>query len=68
MGSKADFDGRETPQSPVQTEAMLDTYFNHLHARPYYILDESSVRQRLQMKQLPGYLTHAISAVAARYV
>ncbi|KAK7716960.1 hypothetical protein SLS64_000904 [Diaporthe eres] len=37
------------------------------HAKPFYILDESSVRQRLQLNQLPTYLVHAIYAVAARY-
>ncbi|KAI1502633.1 fungal-specific transcription factor domain-containing protein [Biscogniauxia marginata] len=51
----------------VQTDALLDTYFNRFHAKPYHILDESSVRQRLQLNQLPSFLVHAIYAVAARY-
>ncbi|KAI1336562.1 fungal-specific transcription factor domain-containing protein [Xylariaceae sp. FL0016] len=51
----------------VQVDALLDTYFSRFHAKPYHILDESSVRQRLQLHQLPSYLVLAIYAVAARY-
>ncbi|RYP26575.1 hypothetical protein DL767_007973 [Monosporascus sp. MG133] len=51
----------------VQADALLDTYFTRFHAKPYYILDESSVRQRLQLSQLPNYLVHAVYAVGARY-
>ncbi len=54
------------PSPGVQADALLDTYFTRFHAKPYHILDESSVRQRLQVNQLPDYLTHAIYAVAAR--
>ncbi|KAI9167280.1 LOW QUALITY PROTEIN: transcriptional regulatory protein [Paramyrothecium foliicola] len=57
---------RESSTPPVQTDALLDTYFSRFHAKPYHILDESSVRQRMQLAQLPTYLCHAISAVAAR--
>lgn len=52
----------------MQTDALLDTYFSRFHAKPFYILDESTVRQRLQLNQLPNYLVNAIYAVAARYV
>ncbi|KAL1867252.1 hypothetical protein VTK73DRAFT_4265 [Phialemonium thermophilum] len=55
------------PSPQVQTDLFLDTYFARLHGKPYYILDESSLRQRLQLGQLPPYLVHAIYAVAARY-
>ncbi|KAH7324507.1 fungal-specific transcription factor domain-containing protein [Stachybotrys elegans] len=58
---------RDSSTPPVQTDALLDTYFSRFHAKPYHILDESSVRQRMQLSQLPGYLCQAISAVAARY-
>ncbi|OTA98742.1 hypothetical protein M426DRAFT_102908 [Hypoxylon sp. CI-4A] len=51
----------------IQTDVLLDTYFSRFHAKPYHILDESSVRQRLQLNQLPSYLAHAIYSVAARY-
>ncbi|GKT90821.1 fungal specific transcription factor [Colletotrichum tofieldiae] len=49
----------------VQPDALLDTYFTRFHSKPYHILDESSVRQRLQLNQLPTYLVHGIYAVAA---
>ncbi|OBR07555.1 Fungal specific transcription factor domain-containing protein [Colletotrichum higginsianum IMI 349063] len=56
------------PSPPsVQPDALLDTYFTRFHSKPYHILDESSVRQRLQLNQLPNYLVHGIYAVAARY-
>lgn len=56
------------PSPPaVQADALLDTYFSRFHAKPFHILDESTVRQRLQLNQLPRYLVHAICAVAARY-
>lgn len=54
--------------SVVQTDTLLDTYFSRFHAKPFYILDESNVRQRLQLGQLPNYLVNAIYAVAARFV
>ena len=55
------------PPRGVEPDALLDTYFNRFHAKPFYILDESTLRQRLQLNQVPGYLIHAIFAVAARY-
>ncbi|KAF2967633.1 hypothetical protein GQX73_g5930 [Xylaria multiplex] len=58
-----------TNESPpaIPSDALLDTYFTRFHAKPYHILDESSIRQRLRLNQLPPYLVHAIYAVAARY-
>lgn len=55
------------PSPGVQTEALLDTYFSRFHAKPFHILDESTIRQRIQLNQLPPYLIHAIYAVGARY-
>ncbi|KAK3327141.1 fungal-specific transcription factor domain-containing protein [Cercophora scortea] len=55
------------PSPGVQPDALLDTYFARFHAKPFHILDESTLRQRLQLNQVPIYLLHAISAVAARY-
>ncbi|KAI8966645.1 fungal-specific transcription factor domain-containing protein [Daldinia sp. FL1419] len=55
------------PSPGVQIDTLLDTYFSRFHAKPYHILDESSVRQRLQLNQLPNYLIYAIYSVAARY-
>lgn len=55
------------PSPPgFQTDALLDTYFSRFHAKPFFVLDESSVRQRLQLNQLPTFLIHAVYAVAAR--
>lgn len=55
------------PISAVQPDALLDTYFTRFHAKPFYVLDESTLRQRLQLGQVPGYLIQAIYAVAAKY-
>jgi hypothetical protein len=55
-------------QSPNLTpDLLVDTYFARIHGKPYYILDESTTRQRLQANQLPGHLAYAIYAVSARY-
>lgn len=56
---------REPPPT-VQPNALLDTYFARFHAKPFHILDESTLRQRLQLSQVPDYLVHAIYAVAAK--
>jgi hypothetical protein len=54
-------------QSPsVSPDLLLDTYFARLHGKPYYILDEVTTRQRLQLNQLPTYLVYAIYALSAR--
>lgn len=51
----------------VPTEALLDTYFSRFHGKPYHILDETVIRQRIQAHQIPSFLAHAIYAVSARY-
>lgn len=56
----------ESPPA-IPPESLLDIYFNRLHDKPFYIFDESTLRQRLQLNQVPSYLVHAIYAVAARY-
>lgn len=58
---------RQALASPVHTDALVHTYCARFHGKPYYILDESSVRQRMQAGQLPGYLCYATWAVAARH-
>ncbi|EMT63593.1 hypothetical protein FOC4_g10013829 [Fusarium odoratissimum] len=58
---------RDLSPPPAQAEVLLDTYFARFHGKPYYIVDESSIRQRLQLNQLPRFLSFAISAVAARH-
>jgi hypothetical protein len=55
-------------QSPnLAPDLLIDSYFARIHGKPYYILDESTTRQRLQANQLPGHLAYAIYAVSARY-
>ncbi|EJT80273.1 hypothetical protein GGTG_00276 [Gaeumannomyces tritici R3-111a-1] len=56
-----------SPTGPVPVDALLDTYFSRFHGKPYHILGESSIRQRLLVNQVPSFLAHAIYAVAARY-
>lgn len=48
------------------SEMILDTYFTRLHGKPFFILDESSTRQRYQLDQLPAHLSLAISAMTLR--
>lgn len=48
-------------------ETLLDIYFARFHDKPFHIFDESTLRQRLQLNQVPSYLVHAIYTVAARY-
>lgn len=66
--SKTNISSREPPTATVPTEALLNTYFSRCHGKPHFIVDETSIRQRHQLNQLPSYLSNAISAVAARYV
>lgn len=55
-------------QSPeIHPDSLLDIYFTRFHDKPFHIFDESSLRQRLQLNQVPSYLVYAIYAVAARY-
>ncbi len=56
------------PSPTVLPDVLLDTYFTRVHGKAYYILDETSIRQRLQMNQVPNYLLFAIYAVSARSV
>ncbi|KAG9251750.1 fungal-specific transcription factor domain-containing protein [Emericellopsis atlantica] len=57
----------DTKSPSLGPEIYLDTYFSRFHAKPYHILDESATRQRMQLGQLPGFLQHAIFAVASKY-
>jgi hypothetical protein len=50
----------------VHPETLLDIYFARFHDKPFHIFDESTLRQRLQLNQVPTYLVNAIYAVAAR--
>ncbi|EFY92986.1 hypothetical protein MAC_00769 [Metarhizium acridum CQMa 102] len=50
----------DNPASPVERDAYLHTYFARFHGKPYYILDEASVRRRIQFNQLPDSVAFAI--------
>lgn len=61
--------GSSEPSPPaVQPDVLLDTYFTRCHGKAYYILDESSTRQRIQVQQIPSFLLYSIYAVSARLV
>ncbi|KAI2722530.1 transcriptional regulator family: Fungal Specific TF [Penicillium roqueforti] len=49
------------------SDATLDLYFERLHGKPFYILDEATTRQLHQLNQLPPCLAMAISAMTVRY-
>ncbi|KXG52273.1 Transcription factor [Penicillium griseofulvum] len=49
------------------SDAILDIYFERVHGKPFYILDEATTRQRYQLNQLPSFLAMAISAITVRY-
>ncbi|KAM3086941.1 hypothetical protein ACMFMG_001058 [Clarireedia jacksonii] len=51
----------------VQQDVLLDTYFIRCHGKSYHIVDEPTIRQRMQLNQIPTYLLYAIYAVSARY-
>ncbi|RAL58988.1 hypothetical protein DID88_009017 [Monilinia fructigena] len=55
------------PSPSVQQDVLLDTYFVRCHGKSYHILDEGSIRQRIQANHIPTYLLYAIYAVSARY-
>ncbi|KAJ5229693.1 hypothetical protein N7489_010401 [Penicillium chrysogenum] len=49
------------------SDAILDIYFERLHGKPFYVLDEATTRQHHQLNQLPPCLAMAISAMTVRY-
>ncbi|QSZ36878.1 hypothetical protein DSL72_006761 [Monilinia vaccinii-corymbosi] len=55
------------PSPSVQQDVLLDTYFVRCHGKPYHVLDETAIRQRIQANHIPAYLLDAIYAVSARY-
>ena len=52
----------------VQPDVLLDTFFTRCHGKPFHIIDEASIRQRIQLNQIPSYLVFAIYAVSSRWV
>ena len=56
------------PSSPTLfPEGLIDIYFQRLHGKPLYILDEMATRSRLQNNTLPSFVTFAIYALSARF-
>lgn len=49
-------------------ELLLDTYFNKLHGKPYFILDEATTRQAARENTISRPLLFAIYANSARCV
>jgi hypothetical protein len=50
----------------VLPDTLIDTYFARIHGKPFFIVEETSLRQRLQSNQVPSFLMHSIYAVSAR--
>ncbi|KAL4767663.1 fungal-specific transcription factor domain-containing protein [Aspergillus nidulans var. acristatus] len=48
-------------------DEMLDAYFARLHGKPFFILDETSTRQRHASGKLPVPLSMAVYALTLRY-
>lgn len=53
-------------ENKLLSDAILDTYFSRLHGKPFYVLEESSTRQKHHMGQLPAHLMMAIYAITVR--
>ncbi|KAF2016813.1 hypothetical protein BU24DRAFT_477753 [Aaosphaeria arxii CBS 175.79] len=49
-----------------QGEILLDVFFERFHGRTYYMLDKSTIRERLRHNDLPGFFSCAIFALAIR--
>ncbi|ATY65518.1 Fungal specific transcription factor [Cordyceps militaris CM01] len=56
-----------TANATVPTESLISAYFATAHGRPYFIVDESTVRQRMQLRELPQYLVDAMCAAVAKF-
>ncbi|KAF2722436.1 hypothetical protein K431DRAFT_327069 [Polychaeton citri CBS 116435] len=49
-------------------DRILNTYFDRLHEKPFFILDQRATRQRMRDGMLPRFLTNALFAVTIRLV
>jgi hypothetical protein len=49
------------------SDVLLDAYFGRLHGKPFFVLDETNIRQMYQLKQLSAPLSMAISAMTTRW-
>ncbi|KAM0668417.1 hypothetical protein ACQRIU_001979 [Beauveria bassiana] len=60
-------DQSATGNATVPIETLINAYFETAHGKPFFILDEATVRQRIQLKQLPQYLVDAMCAAVAKF-
>jgi Fungal specific transcription factor domain len=60
-------DSISAPTPTLYPELLVDIYFQRLHGKPLYVLDEISTRNKLQNHTLPSFLAFAIYALSARY-
>ncbi|KAI9734962.1 MAG: hypothetical protein M1834_002044 [Cirrosporium novae-zelandiae] len=58
----------QSPPSPgIYPDVLLDTFFLRVHGKPFHILDETTIRQKHQLNQVPSCLLLSIYALSARY-
>jgi hypothetical protein len=50
------------------TDMLIETFFARIHGQPFYIVDETSIRQRILQTQIPNFLILALYSVSSRYV
>ncbi|OAA72745.1 Fungal specific transcription factor [Akanthomyces lecanii RCEF 1005] len=62
----ASADWPATLDATVPTETLINAYFTTIHGKPYFIVDESTIHQRMQLKQLPQYLVDAMCASVSK--
>jgi hypothetical protein len=56
-------------QSPsLYSDILLNTYFARIHGKPFHIVDEASIRQRVRNNQLPNHLLLSIYSLSTRFV
>ncbi|KAM3511404.1 hypothetical protein MY11210_004954 [Beauveria gryllotalpidicola] len=60
-------DQSATGNATVPIETLINAYFATAHGKPFFIVDEPTVRQRIQLKQLPQYLVDAMCAAVAKF-
>lgn len=64
--SLSDFSRAAPSRKGGLSETVLDLYFARLHGKPFYILDEPSVRKLHQRNELSAHLSLAILAMTLR--
>lgn len=57
---------RSFPPPPV-LRSVIDTYFDHVHNKPYSYFQEASFRQKLEANSLPRCLVLAVLSSSVRF-